>query len=343
MHRLENRRLRIPWEIAAALASGVQALAGVGGVVLCLLAPASPARAGVFDNQPFSGTDTDCKKLHLIDASGIPGGWRHTYEFSGSCDLVIVGTDDFTPAHTFPAEASVRWDAQERQLKEEFRIVGGFKYGGKIVAGRVISLYACDDDPLVTASKCNGIDHQNNTNLAALSNPYKRFRPITRGKLTLVQAVGLSGHHPPVPATKPQAPPPPPPPKAENRLRFVNPPQNFTVPTDGRSMAVQVRYKKEGLPEYVVLRWQYLNLLHGGFYRWEDRELVSRIDWTMPVGEEMQANTGVTWEKFPEKGRWRVMAMPGKTGLKSPGWVTNLQSGWVEVEVPRTQASRRRR
>jgi hypothetical protein len=333
MNRLQNRRPRRRWRIAsAALAAGVS-----GCVVLAILARNGAVQAGVFDNDPFIGTDTDCRKLHLVDATGVPGGWKHTYEFSGTCDLVITNA----PSHTFPAEASVRWDGQ--QLREEFRIVGGFKYNGKIVAGRVVSVYACNDDPLITSAACSGISHENDTNLAPLSNPYKRFRPITKGKLTLQEAVGRSAKHPAVPAAKPPAPAPPPPPKAQDRLRFINPPQHFTVPTDGRTMAVQVRYKKEGLPEYVVLRWQYLNLLQGGFYRWEDRDLINRVDWTMEVGNEMQANTGVAWEKFPEKGKWRVMAMPGKAGMKSPAWVSSLESGWVEVEVPQAPAARRRR
>lgn len=343
MNRLTNRRREFAERPARALPAGWPAWIGAAWMVLALLAPAVSIQAGIFDNDPFTGTDTSCKNLHLTDATGVPGGWRHTYEFSGSCDLLIVGTSDFTPVHTFPAEASVRWDAQEKQLKEEFRIVGGFKYQGAIVAGRVTSLYACADDPLITSAKCSGIDHHNDTSLPALSNAYKAFRPITRGKLTLQEAAGFSGKHPAVPAIKPPAPAPPPPPQAQARLRFINPPPNFKVPTDGRTMAVQVRYQKQGLPEFVVLRWQYLNLLHGGFYRWEDRDLINRIDWSVEVGNEMQASAGVAWDKFPEKGKWRVMAMPGKTGLKSPSWVTSLESGWIEVEVPQATAYRRRR
>ena len=174
-------------------------------VLLTLLAgiPAGSLRA-----QEFMGPATNCTGLKLQEASGVPKNSRHTYLFNGTCDLLMVG-DNTHLVHRFPAEAVVRWDKKTKELREDFRILGGFSWDGKTIGGRVNSRFICNDDPLVTSAACNGVGHTNETGLEALSGAYQEFRPITKGKTTLAEATAKSGASGQTAGTN--APPPPPP------------------------------------------------------------------------------------------------------------------------------------
>jgi len=85
----------------------------------------------------------NCKGLHLIHASGVPGGKTHDYKFNGTCSLYHTsdGNDGLQLTHVL---VSAHWDAFAQQAKESYIILTPPAEGGG--AGSIVK-YTCSADP----------------------------------------------------------------------------------------------------------------------------------------------------------------------------------------------------
>jgi hypothetical protein len=165
-------------------------------VFMAMASAVGPAWAG-----DVIESDTDCHALKLKAATGLGSGAVRTYDFEGTCNLIELRKSGPKVERRFPAKAHVTWNAQKKELVEDFSTIGTFQYREfpayplVTLGGNVHSVYACNDDPIVVTHgvACNGVSHENHTGIPMLSNPYKKlYRPITRGKTTLAEATVLS-------------------------------------------------------------------------------------------------------------------------------------------------------
>jgi hypothetical protein len=119
----------------------------------------------------------------------------------GTCNLILLLKSGPEVERRFPVKAHVVWNAETKELIEDFATIGTFEYRQfpasplQTLGGNVHSVYACNDDPIVVSRgvACTGVSHENTTGIGELSRPYKKlYRPITRGKTTLAEASALS-------------------------------------------------------------------------------------------------------------------------------------------------------
>jgi hypothetical protein len=179
----------------------------------------------------FAQFDSDCRGLKLKAASGIPQVKVHKYSFLGTCKIIFVhsgGSIDVLA--TVPAEAQGEWDGTKLQFSESFRVLANAHYGGAdegnshwnggdISAGKVATVFKCNDDPLITNASCLHTAHSNQSGFPQFSNPALHNRPLLKDKTTLAEAVAMSKHAPSQPGQAAQAPPPKPNVKPQQAVR----------------------------------------------------------------------------------------------------------------------------
>ncbi len=186
---------------------------------------------------PAAQMNSDCHALKLVAATGVPHGSVRTYEFGGSCNIIVNLSTGPRVERIVPAEATATWDATKKELSESFRVLSEFSGGARVHAesgnpltgqlwtgkGKTIpwvvhpkpvtSRFACSDDPLVTGAACGLLEHSNASGFDAFSNPAKQqSRPLLKGKTTLAEATQKSAEAAPilgivpVPPKQPQGP-----------------------------------------------------------------------------------------------------------------------------------------
>jgi hypothetical protein len=326
-------------------------------MVLLLTASSEPARA-----QEFSSFLVDCSGIKLVDAHGVgyAQATTHKYEFSGSCRLYWKSGDDTQTIKVFPVTAKAVWDEKENRLEEDVRVIGAFKWNGKVIGGEVTSVYLCSDDPLVSNSACNGVEHHNGTDLDQLSEPYQQGRPLLAGNTNAFQAGGLSAKHGP-PHSGPIAEPPPPKKPKPKPLRSASdasrqavqtrppPPVTSAMVADAviqPAPAVQVRsplpgtqagggvlYLEIAVPESVVtthsladvsLEWQWAPegaRLPGRNVTWSTKNMLTRLRFTGREGSMRIASIDVPYTRFAESSRWRLRVSTANDVAAASPWI----------------------
>ena len=172
------------------------------------------AAGGAARGDPY--WDADCHALKLKDASGVPQGSEHSYEFVGTCNINIVKDSGPSVMQTVPAVAKGVWNGPAKTFEESFKVLGEVHIPGQsittsssifgstsvnlssadISSGAVSSIFQCNDDPLVSSAACLLSQHSNNSGFEPFSNPaVQQHRPLLKGKTTLAEATDLSKKH----------------------------------------------------------------------------------------------------------------------------------------------------
>jgi len=176
------------------------------------------------------GVYSNCNKLKLKAATGVPDGTTHQYEFSGTCDLYIDTKSGPYYLRTIPAYAAAEWHAATHTFNESFASMApvdfthshqdgdyGYNVSVHITTGKVQSIFKCTQDPIIHKASCGLTAHTNKSNFKSFSfEATQESQPILKGKATLAEATALSKLDANKPKSGAPTPPPPKPNAAKN-------------------------------------------------------------------------------------------------------------------------------